>query len=231
MAAVTRIFTPSASNVSYYGTLSGTTYTTQQTDSPDKYQMITNPVHNNAYRGIAYAAVINNTSSTDYSAIEATIYGQNADGLLVFEIITLPAPSSFVTSTKFYNNISNIIANTSISGTLSVGYGSQFVTPSIVFDHLRSRHEGRFQIDVPATNTMKYIVENTLMECDNQNLFNTPLEARWQEIDDNVVQSFGRSGSSCYSAYTHVPYAMRVRVTNYSPADSMLFTVVQSIGF
>jgi len=110
--------------------------------------------------GLAHHVTIKNDAATDHSGKTVTLVGFDATNKELTEVVTGPAGSATVTSTKAFSYLTSATPSATIgTDTFDLGWAATAVSPWVSLDY----HEKSFSASVAVTKggTINYDVEHT----------------------------------------------------------------------
>lgn len=115
---------------------------------------------NDSGDGLAHQVSIRNDSATDHSGKTVTLVGTDADGRAQTEVVTGPAGSATVESSKYFKTLTSATPSATIgSDTFDIGWVDEISTQSIVLNHYA---DTAATAQVVVTGTINYDIETTL---------------------------------------------------------------------
>lgn len=112
--------------------------------------------------GLAHQVSIRNDSATDHSGKTVTLVGTDADGRAQTEVVTGPAGSATVESTKYFKTLTSATPSATIGAdTFDLGWVDEFVSQTIP---LNWRADTPPIVQVVVTGTINFDIEGTLQD-------------------------------------------------------------------
>lgn len=112
--------------------------------------------------GLAHQVSIRNDSATDHSGKTVTLVGTDADGRAQTEVVTGPAGSATVESSKYFKTLTSATPSATIGAdTFDIGWVDEFVSQTIPLDW---RANTPATVQVVVAGTINFDVEGTLQD-------------------------------------------------------------------
>lgn len=112
--------------------------------------------------GLAHQVSIRNDSATDHSGKTVTLVGTDADGRAQTEVVTGPAGSATVESTKYFKTLTSATPSATIGAdTFDLGWVDEFASQTIP---LNWRADTPPIVQVVVTGTINFDIEGTLQD-------------------------------------------------------------------
>lgn len=112
--------------------------------------------------GLAHQVSIKNDSATDHSGKTVTLVGTDADGRAQTEVVTGPAGSATVESTKYFKTLTSATPSATIGAdTFDIGWVDEFASQTIP---LNWRADTPPIVQVVVTGTINFDIEGTLQD-------------------------------------------------------------------
>lgn len=112
--------------------------------------------------GLAHQVSIRNDSATDHSGKTVTLVGTDADGRAQTEVVTGPAGSATVESTKYFKTLTSATPSATIGAdTFDIGWVDEFASQTIP---LNWRADTPPIVQVVVTGTINFDIEGTLQD-------------------------------------------------------------------
>lgn len=115
---------------------------------------------NDSGDSLAHRVSIKNDAATDHSGKTVTLVGTDADGKAQTEVVTGPAGTATVESTKYFLTLTSATPSATIGAdTFDIGWVDEFSSKTIVLDHYEQIPP---TIQVAVTGTINFDIETTL---------------------------------------------------------------------